>query len=254
MCQADGVKDDDWKTIVFELMKQYVKRVQGSVVEYKGSAITWNYRKVGAQQLAKEIALELTRFLDPKEGLMHGYPVQVVSGKGYVEVKRSDVDKGNTVSRILKHMRGSLGSIDFVLCIGDDRSDEDMFQVVNTFSKDPSIFDEEGGMMSSPRDQHSPKSRKSEAWSGSGFRVPPLSKKGSVSLEEFNAADAESGTRYYTVTVGKKPSKALYYVKDPCEVSKLLQKLALQTKAANLSRYQSMPMLCHQESYSSEED
>merc|ERR1712151_804219 len=105
-------EDDDWKTIVFEVMKMYTKRVQGSVVEYKGSAITWNYRHVGALMVAKEIALGLTRFLDPQSGedsLLHGYPVAVVNGPGYVEVRLKDVDKGVAVNRMLQAMRDHIG-------------------------------------------------------------------------------------------------------------------------------------------------
>merc|ERR1719436_1140196 len=130
-------EDEDWKTVAKQLMQQYVKRVQGSVLESKGSSVAWNYRKVGAQQLANEIALELARFLDPNMGpasLLYGYPVVVVNGKGYVEVKRSDVDKGVAVERVLSEMRERLGQVDFVLCIGDDRSDEDMFEVVNNLA------------------------------------------------------------------------------------------------------------------------
>lgn len=97
------------------------------MIEAKGSCIAWNYRKVASQILLQEMAMELTSFLDPKTGLMAGYPVQVVSGKGYVEVKRNDIDKGKAVERVL----AQLGRIDFVLCIGDDRSDEDMFEVIN---------------------------------------------------------------------------------------------------------------------------
>jgi len=263
-----GAKDDDWKTIVTELMLQYVKRVQGSIVENKGSAITWNYRRVGAQQLAKEIALELARFLDPRESLMHGYPVRVVSGKGYVEVRRTDVDKGATVSRLLKEMSMSLGNIDFVLCIGDDRSDEDMFEIVNKFAEDEHrCLEGADGMLSQTMPMcasppHSPKSIKSQTnWSDVGGSAPVggLRRHGNHSrtLEEFNPSehtDKERGA-CYTITVGRKPSKASYFLKDVNDVFELLQKLALQTRAANMGRYQSMPNFsAAQEALSSDED
>ena len=50
-------------------------------------------------------------------------------GKGYVEVKRADIDKGSACIRTLEE----LGPVDFVLSVGDDRSDEDMFQAIQRY-------------------------------------------------------------------------------------------------------------------------
>jgi len=141
-----GMPDDDWKLVVLELFKQYVKRVQGSVIAFKGSSVTWSFKEVGSVQLARQYALELTRFLNPEDpgSPLRGLPVKVVSGKGYVEVKRNDVDKGVAVSRVLQEMRKQFPSStaeipEFVLCIGDDRSDEDMFEAIDE------LFQRRGG-------------------------------------------------------------------------------------------------------------
>ena len=132
-------QDEDWKKIAKALMQQYAKRVQGSVLENKGSAITWNYTKVSAQQICKEIAVQLERYLDPDGGadsLMNGYPVRVAHGKGYVEVRRKDVDKGVAVRRVLDEITARHQEIDFILCIGDDMSDELMYDAVAKFAAD----------------------------------------------------------------------------------------------------------------------
>lgn len=123
--------DEEWKALVTDLMEKYVRRVQGSILETKSYSISWNYREVGATGVVDDIALELARFLDPNspKGLLCGYPVQVVKGKGYVEVRRGNINKGTSVTKMLEQ----LGKVDFVLCIGDDRSDEDMFEAVSTF-------------------------------------------------------------------------------------------------------------------------
>merc|ERR1712037_613314 len=53
---------------------------------------------------------------------------------GYVEVTRRDINKGLAIQRVLQTISSQAGqAIDFVLCIGDDRSDEDMFEAVNNF-------------------------------------------------------------------------------------------------------------------------
>jgi len=249
-------EEDDWKPIAFELMKQYAKRVQGSVAEYKGSAITWNYRKVGAQALCEEMARELMRFLNPDAGpdsLMHGYPIRVVHGKGYVEVKRSDVDKGVAVSRVLREMQGQLGQIDFILCIGDDRSDEDMFEVVNAFGRGALSEVDDDACSSNPASPF----RRRPAPSESSIQSSRMTHRSNCSMtfEEFNPASCENRSKFYSVTVGRKPSKAGYFVKDVGEVSELLQKLASQAIVTNLSRFMSMPALARTEdSGDSEED
>merc|ERR1711862_294058 len=46
---------------------------------------------------------------------------------------------------------------------------------------------------------------------------------------------------FYTVTVGRKPSKAKYFLKDVGEVTELLNQLAQQTVANSFSRYTSIP-------------
>lgn len=108
------------------MFKHYAHRTQGSYIENKGSALVWTYRdsdpEFGRWQ-AKELGHHLREF-------MCGFPVEVVEGKGYIEVKTAGINKGSAVNKILSKITKIRGDPDFVLCIGDDRSDEDMFEVV----------------------------------------------------------------------------------------------------------------------------
>jgi trehalose 6-phosphate synthase/phosphatase len=47
------------------------------------------------------------------------------------------VNKGIVAKRLLSAMQGKGMSPDFVLCIGDDRSDEDMFEVITSSMNGP---------------------------------------------------------------------------------------------------------------------
>ncbi|EER02842.1 trehalose-6-phosphate synthase, putative [Perkinsus marinus ATCC 50983] len=104
--EADA-KKAEWKALAGELMRQYVSRTQNSFVENKGSA------------LAKNLYSSLEEYLK-------GYDVEVTMGKGYVEAKLRGVNKGLAVQTILAKLAtaGNDQSPDFVMCIGDDRSDE----------------------------------------------------------------------------------------------------------------------------------
>jgi len=230
--QTNEEYNDGWKDVVFNIFKQYVKRVQGSRLEQKTSCITWHYREVGTPTLTNQFAVELARFLDPmnQEGVMYGLPVKVVIGKGYVEVKRSDVDKGVAVTRIIRDLKRVLTSpIDFALCIGDDRSDEDMFEAVN------SILGTQDGI-ESPKGPISPRRPSVEG----GFRPPP--RRGSED-DLSSRMTSKDGPKFYTVVVGRKPSKAKFFVKDVSEVTELLHKLSSQAVASSFSKYSSAPDL-----------
>lgn len=56
--------------------------------------------------------------------------MDVSVGKGYVEIKPAGVDKGVIVSLMLQHLAQQGGGVDFVLCVGDDSSDEKMFEAL----------------------------------------------------------------------------------------------------------------------------
>lgn len=85
------------------------------------------------------------------------------------------VSKGLVAERLLSTMREREMLPDFVLCIGDDRSDEDMFEVIIGAVSGPSL-----------------------------------------------APTAE----VFACTVGRKPSKAKYYLDDTVEIVRLMEGLA----------------------------
>ena len=79
--------------------------------------------------------MQAKELLDHLEGVLSNEPVEVVAGAAIIEVKPQGVSKGGIVERILNDL-SRRGPPDFVLCIGDDRSDEDMFTAMEhvTFS------------------------------------------------------------------------------------------------------------------------
>ncbi|KAG2680307.1 hypothetical protein I3760_11G094300 [Carya illinoinensis] len=121
-----SVPDFDWKQIAEPVMQLYTETTDGSTIETKESALVWNYQfadpDFGSCQ-AKEL-------LDHLESVLTNEPVSVKSGQHIVEVKPQGVNKGIIAEYLLSTMRQKGMLPDFVLCIGDDRSDEDMFEVI----------------------------------------------------------------------------------------------------------------------------
>lgn len=52
---------------------------------------------------------------------------------GYIEVRHENVSKGAFLDRILNRMMEQGKQVDFVLCIGDDPSDENMFAAAEAY-------------------------------------------------------------------------------------------------------------------------
>ncbi|KAG6519159.1 probable alpha,alpha-trehalose-phosphate synthase [UDP-forming] 7 [Zingiber officinale] len=119
--------DFSWMQIAEPVMKLYTESTDGSAIETKESALVWHHRDAepgfGSSQ-AKEM-------LDHLESVLTNEPVTVKSGKFIVEVKPQGVSKGLVAEKILSSMAAKGRPADFLLCIGDDRSDEDMFEGIS---------------------------------------------------------------------------------------------------------------------------
>jgi len=251
------VQDPDytWQSYAFEIMRQFVKRTQGSFIESKGSALVWQYRDVdpyfGSMQ-AKELSSHL-------KDLLFGFDVDVLNGKGYVEVKLRGINKGVAVSRVLQKITQMYGDVDFILCIGDDRSDEDMFEAVAHFSSPEdaatdntssqlSTADGESDGHSGGEVQHAHTAQPEEDQLGpmvpessfmktrklsSGLGSLPgargdLMKLSSGQLGRDDSGNAAANQKFFTCTVGRKPSAAHYFLDDVEEVSEVLSNIKLQ--------------------------
>lgn len=141
--QACGQGNDfGWIQMAEPVMQLYTEATDGSSIEKKESALVWHHRDAdpgfGSSQ-AKEM-------LDHLESVLANEPVAVKSGQYIVEVKPQGVSKGVVAEKILSSMAEKRRQADFVLCIGDDRSDEDMFEIFGgavasgTLSSNASVF------------------------------------------------------------------------------------------------------------------
>ncbi|KAI9199212.1 glycosyltransferase family 20-domain-containing protein [Polychytrium aggregatum] len=113
-------QDLSWKKQVTEIFDYYTERTQGTFVEHKKSSITWHYRLADPDYgifQAKECQNHL------ENSVLRQLPVEILVGKKNLEVRPVSVNKGEIVKKLLSIRDGS----EFVICAGDDRTDEDMF-------------------------------------------------------------------------------------------------------------------------------
>jgi trehalose 6-phosphate synthase/phosphatase len=109
----------EWKDKIKPLMQLFVNRCAGSFIEEKKSTLVWHYRNTDPD-LGFSRSRELRNSLLQLTG---NTPLQVIDGNKVLEVRLIGVDKGTTALNMVKNM-----APDFMLCLGDDATDEDMFR------------------------------------------------------------------------------------------------------------------------------
>jgi len=112
-----------WKKKIISIMAKRVKELSGSFVEEKDYSVAWHYRVSPPRRAAVVRKALLKDLVDFDSG--DGSNLSIIKGNKVIEVRSMAVDKGSIVRDIL----GS-GNYDFILCMGDDATDEDMFRVL----------------------------------------------------------------------------------------------------------------------------
>jgi trehalose 6-phosphate synthase/phosphatase len=110
-----------WKPKILPILEAYVDRLAGAFLEEKEYSIAWHYRNADPELgilRAKELVDTLVHFTANLD-------VQVMEGKKVVEVRCSGVNKGTAAS----YCKESLAPT-FILAIGDDVTDEDLFRAL----------------------------------------------------------------------------------------------------------------------------
>lgn len=190
--------DLGWMEVAGPILASYQDQTDGSFVEGKESSLVWHYRDAdpdfGAWQ-AKEL-------LDHLEDVLASEPAEVVTGPLCVEVKPAGISKGRAVDGLLKRGQGGQ-PFDFVLCIGDDRSDGQMFNAVKSAPVGPL-----------------PGAAAPAAAAAALAGRPHL-----LGSAASSSHPAEALPQVYPCTVGQKPSRASYYLNDTQEVLDTLQRL-----------------------------
>lgn len=109
--------DPNWKLIVTPILEKYAARTPGSFVEYKDASLVWHFRKASPYH-AQKYLVHLKRSL--KSTSQH-LDLAVRQGQMILEIKPIDIHKGSAIPALIRK------ETDFILAMGDDYTDEDMF-------------------------------------------------------------------------------------------------------------------------------
>jgi trehalose 6-phosphate synthase/phosphatase len=112
----------EWKEQIRPIMQLFVDRCAGSFIEEKKSTLAWHYRNT-YPELGFMRSRELRNSLLQLTG---NTSLQVIDGNRVLEVRMVGVDKGASSTQMINTLNP-----DFILCIGDDTTDEDMFRALS---------------------------------------------------------------------------------------------------------------------------
>lgn len=119
--QQSVERQTEWKNKVLPLFNFYQTRCAGTFIEEKALSIAWHYRNADLE-LAVIRAMELINDLNE---LSSQFDFQVLQGNMVIEARVKGVDKGTATKKLMEKT-----DYDFILAIGDDKTDEDMFRVL----------------------------------------------------------------------------------------------------------------------------
>lgn len=110
-----------WDGEIPEIIKQTVRKTPRSRMEVKDTALVWHYRNVDTWLAELRVTQLINSLLNP----CARHNLQIMKGNKIVEVKGCEISKGSEANRLI-----SKGNYDFVMAIGDDTTDEEMFMAL----------------------------------------------------------------------------------------------------------------------------
>jgi trehalose-phosphatase len=215
-----------WRKKVMEIFQYYTDRTPGSYIEEKEIDVAWHFehtdKKFGEWQSA-ECQNHMTNTLQ-------NYPIHVLRRKKCIEVYLRNVSKATGIRRILQHHQHRARRLsfqqdrdqmngqppaepylsatseapplndelsDFIFCVGDDRSDEYMFEYLHKLGlKRSSMRERQSSYQSTVSETNTPLLSES---------VPP-------DFSPLSMGRPLSSMNIFTCTVGSKSSAAKYHL------------------------------------------
>lgn len=114
--------DLTWMPYVKKILDKAVEEIPGSSLETKNCVLSWHYRLADsnygewrANELYSSLIQELANL-----------PVEIISGKKVLEVRAQGISKAKYIQQSLNENIPN----HFILCVGDDRTDHDMYKAL----------------------------------------------------------------------------------------------------------------------------
>lgn len=131
--QAQVPTEHPIRPIVIWKILEFVDKTEGANIVIKECSVVFSYKNADpdfggwqACDLISELEVILSNCLEAFE---------ISKEVGYIEVKPRNVHKGSTLLAFVEEVKKTKGPIDFLLVVGEDKSDEAMFSSAKTMKK-----------------------------------------------------------------------------------------------------------------------
>lgn len=111
----------EWKERVRPILQFYVDRLPGALLEEKEFSLAWHYRRADPE----EALVRARELLDTLADYTRNIDLQVLEGDKVLEVRSTGITKGIAANEWL-----SAQTPGFILAIGDDWTDEELFRAL----------------------------------------------------------------------------------------------------------------------------
>jgi trehalose 6-phosphate synthase/phosphatase len=113
-------KKASWKKTIINILNQITSSCPKSYIEEKKFSLTWHYRNAEPQSgydHSRELISKLGKYI-------HTCNLKILDGNKVVEIMAQEIGKGKAVEKLLEKEK-----YDFILSIGDDTTDEEIFEL-----------------------------------------------------------------------------------------------------------------------------
>jgi trehalose 6-phosphate synthase/phosphatase len=113
--------NEEWRRTILPILELYSDRTPGSLVEEKDFSLVWHYRQADPTLAA----IRTHELRDALVNLMENMDVGVFEGSKILEIRKHGINKGQATEQLMAEEKW-----DFLLAVGDDYTDEEMFAVM----------------------------------------------------------------------------------------------------------------------------
>jgi len=113
-------KEISWKKTIINVLNQFTSSCPESYIEEKKFSLTWHYRNAES----KSGYLHSRELISRLENYTNSYSLKILDGNKVVEIMDQEIGKGKAVEKLLESE-----TYDFILSIGDDTTDEEIFEL-----------------------------------------------------------------------------------------------------------------------------
>ena len=125
--------NESWKTVAMNLMKQYERKILGSLTEYSNTGVRWTF-DINADEITYRQAQALK---DSLQKILANYTsIEVVSEDGFVEVMHHVISKAAFAELLIRYLQQEGEKIDLIVALGSGNPSEHLFSSLNILVAD----------------------------------------------------------------------------------------------------------------------